>query len=117
MNKDLKQLPSSNERLRQQRILRNWRLSDIADQLRTTVTTVQRWERGRQYPSAYYRSQLCDLFSMSAQELGFAEGGSAPPLLIQQRTAEAVEMREAFPQESGLWRVPYARHPYFTGRV
>jgi transcriptional regulator with XRE-family HTH domain len=116
MNKDLKHLPSRNERLRQQRILRNWRLSDIADQLRTTVTTVQRWERGSQYPSAYYRSKLCDLFDMSAQELGFVEGGSAPPLPIQQSVAEAVGMREASPQEGGLWIVPYARHPYFTGR-
>jgi hypothetical protein len=53
---------------------------------------------------------------MSAQELGFVEGGSAPPLPIEQRAAEAVGMREASSQESGLWIVPYARHLHFTGR-
>jgi transcriptional regulator with XRE-family HTH domain len=116
MNKDLNHLPSHNECLRRQRILRNWRLSDVADQLNTTVTTVQRWERGRQYPSAYYRSRLCALFDMSAQALGFSEGEMAPPLPPQQRAAEASGAAEASTQERGLWIVPYARHSHFIGR-
>ncbi len=42
------------ERLRQERIRRNWRQQDLADQLGTTVITIKRWERGRQLPSSYF---------------------------------------------------------------
>ena len=60
--------PSShrNERLRQERIRRNWRQQDVADHLGTTVVTVKRWERGSQQPSAYFRVKLCTLFGKSA---------------------------------------------------
>jgi transcriptional regulator with XRE-family HTH domain len=57
--------------LRQERIRRNWRQQDVADQLETTVVTVKRWERGSQQPSAYFRVKLCALFGKSAEELGF----------------------------------------------
>jgi len=48
-----------NEQFRWQRIGRNWRQQDLADQLGVTIITVQRWERGSQHPSAYYRARLC----------------------------------------------------------
>lgn len=56
--------------LRQERIRRNWRQQDLADELGTTVTTVKRWERGSQQPSAYFCTKLCTLFGKSAEELG-----------------------------------------------
>lgn len=56
--------------LRQERIRRNWRQQDLADQLGTTVVTVKRWERGSQQPSMYFRHKLCALFGKSAEELG-----------------------------------------------
>ncbi len=61
-----------NERLRQHRIARNWRQQEVADQLGTSLVTVQRWERGIQQPSAYFRVKLSALFGVSAQELGLA---------------------------------------------
>jgi transcriptional regulator with XRE-family HTH domain len=61
-----------NHQLRHERIEHNWRQQDVADQLGTTVVTVKRWERGSQYPSAYFRQKLCALFGKSAQELGFS---------------------------------------------
>ena len=47
----------TNNRLRQERIRRNWRQQDVADQLGTTAVTVKRWERGRQQPSAFRSGQ------------------------------------------------------------
>jgi len=58
------------DRIRQERIRRNWRQQDLADQLGTTVVTIQRWERGSQQPSVYFRLKLCELFGKSAEELG-----------------------------------------------
>lgn len=58
-----------NDRLRQERTLRNWRQQDLADHLGTTVLTVQRWERGSHHPSAYFRIKLCALFGKSTEEL------------------------------------------------
>ncbi|GHO97531.1 hypothetical protein KSF_075790 [Reticulibacter mediterranei] len=57
-------------RLRQERIARNWRQRDLAEQLGTTIVSVTRWERGIQQPSAYFRVKLCALFGKSAEELG-----------------------------------------------
>lgn len=59
-----------NNQLRQERIARNWRQQDLAEQLGTTAVTVKRWERGSQQPSAYFRLKLCALFDKSAEELG-----------------------------------------------
>ena len=100
-----------NEHLRRQRIGRNWRQQDVADQLGTTVTTIQRWERGRQQPSAYYRVKLCTLFGLDAQELGLVETFSSPP-----ESNSVAETESAPPEETSLWTVPYARNPHFTGR-
>lgn len=69
-----------NDRIRQERIGRNWRQQDLADQLGTTVLTVQRWERGSHHPSAYFRVKLCALFDVSAEAFGFLpdQGPSSP---------------------------------------
>lgn len=70
-----------NEQLRQQRIRQNWRLHDVAEQLGIAETTVQRWETGRQSPSLYYCNKLCQLFGLSAQELGLVNAPSPLPSL------------------------------------
>ena len=64
------------ERLRQERIRRNWRQKDLADQLGATIVTVKRWEQGRCLPSNYFRQKLCILFEQSAEALGFPSEGS-----------------------------------------
>ena len=103
-----------NEQLRQHRFRRNWRLQDVADKLGTTITTVQRWERGNQQPSAYYRAKLCELFDVSPQELGFEEEEALPPTPDNVEEVEAPH--NAATEEIALWTVPYRRNPYFTGR-
>ena len=100
-----------NEHLRRLRIGRNWRQQDVADQLGTTVTTIQRWERGHQQPSVYYRVKLCKLFGLSAQELGLVETLSSPS-----ESAEVTRIGSVPSEEISLWTVPYARNPHFTGR-
>src|SRR5579859_1056531 len=102
-----------NEHLRKLRIGRNWRQQDLADQMGVTVVTIQRWERGIQHPSAYYRVKLCTLFGLSSQELGLVEGFPLPP---ESTMADAVPTGSALSEETLLWTVPYARNPHFTGR-
>ncbi|HEU5229329.1 MAG TPA: FxSxx-COOH system tetratricopeptide repeat protein, partial [Ktedonobacteraceae bacterium] len=85
-----------NDRLRQERIRRNWRQRDLAEQLGTTVVTIKRWERGYQQPGSYFRDKLCALFGKNVEELGLA------PI--------------AEPEDSRLWNIPFPRNPFFTGR-
>ncbi|HET8843187.1 MAG TPA: tetratricopeptide repeat protein, partial [Ktedonobacteraceae bacterium] len=99
-------MPSSfsqkNQHLRRERLLRNWRQNDLAEQLGITSETVKRWENGRQQPSAYFRAKLCVLFGKNAVDLGLLPDES--PLIPS--TGE----------HAGLWTVPYQRNPHFTGR-
>src|SRR5256885_2586906 len=60
--------------LRRERIARNWRQLDLAEQLGTTVGTIKRWERGSQLPGPYFRAKLCALFGKGATELGLIPG-------------------------------------------
>ena len=112
---DAAQLRQKNHCLRQERIARNWRQSDLADQLETTVTTVRRWERGSQQPSAYFRVKLCALFGKSAEELGFVSGSLR---LGGATESEADLLVEAVPVPASpmYWQVPLRRNPFFTGR-
>ncbi len=52
---------------------RNWTQSYIAEKLGVEVRTVGRWEAGKTYPSPYTMRQICKLFGMSEEELGFVE--------------------------------------------
>lgn len=99
-----------NERLHQHRIQRNWRQQDVADQLQISLVTVQRWERGTHQPSLYYRVKLCELFGLSAQELGLVEETLSP---LKSESAEVVAANSV---PVALWNVPYRRNPHFTGR-
>src|SRR5690349_944241 len=113
MDGPLENQVQGNERLRQHRIRRNWRLRDVADQLGTTITTIQRWERGRQQPSAYYRIKLCMLFELTALELGLDEEEASIESEDEEIVASPVIV---VPEELVLWTLPYARNPHFTGR-
>ena len=100
-----------NERLQQERIRRNWRQHDVADQLGITNVTVQRWERGTQQPSAYYRAKLCALFKLSTQELGLITIHAS-----EDETSAVLQPEVTTPEETAIWTIPYARNPHFTGR-
>ncbi len=62
--------PAISSPLRQERELRGWSRSYVAEQLEVDVMTVGRWERGERLPQPYHRQKLCDLFEKNALELG-----------------------------------------------
>lgn len=86
------------DQLRQERIRQNWRQQDLADQLGTTVVTVQRWERGSHQPSAYFRIKLCALFGKTAEELGFVPDQVLPPAAEEILSAPAEETEGRSPE-------------------
>jgi peptidoglycan hydrolase-like protein with peptidoglycan-binding domain/DNA-binding XRE family transcriptional regulator len=81
-----------NEKLKHARELRGWsqeelarRIGSLADSLGhqgvvLDVSTISRWERGRNSPSPFYRQLLCVLFEMNAEELGLLAPDNAPQL-------------------------------------
>jgi len=97
-------------RLKQERELRAWTQSDVAERIGTTQVNVSRWEKGITVPSPYYRQKLGELFNKSIQELG----------LIPQNNEEvsaSLAPSDSKPSSSStIWNVPYRRNPFFTGR-
>ena len=59
-------------RLSTERLRRHWSQLEVADRIGTTPGNVSRWERGITSPGPYFRTKLCELFGMSAHELGLA---------------------------------------------
>ena len=57
-------------RLKQERELRAWTQSEVAERIGTTQVNVSRWEKGITIPGPYYRQKLGELFSKSIDELG-----------------------------------------------
>ncbi len=96
MNTTLKIPPR--QRLSAERIRRRWSQLEVADQLGTTPGNVSRWERGVTSPGPYFRRKLCELFGMSAHELGLTWAASEDLLaqsqiLVDPRTT--VTLKEA----------------------
>ncbi len=79
-----------NTKLRRARELRGWSQRYVAEQVGTAEQVVSRWESGQHKPNKYFQTELCKLFGMNAEELGFIPAHeqapqSTPPeqLLIQ----------------------------------
>lgn len=79
---------------------------ELAELVEVTRQTVSRWETGEGAPNAEYVKKLCEVFSMSADELLFgvseADGDktSSPPQLyaeeaVSESSAEAMNAEEA----------------------
>src|SRR6185437_7398286 len=93
-----------NEKLKYARELRGWsqeelarRVSCLADGIGhrgvvLDVSTISRWERGRNFPSPFYRQLLCSLFEMNAAELGLLPSGSLPHLDEEMFSAQKSDM-------------------------
>ncbi len=62
-----------NSRLRAAREKRGWSQNELAKRLDVNELTVGRWERGERSPQLLYRARLCELFGMTAEELGLSE--------------------------------------------
>ncbi len=65
-------------RLRHERERRGWSRNYIAERIEVDMVTVGRWERGERLPHPLYRQQLCDLFEMSAEDLGLLSEPQEP---------------------------------------
>lgn len=106
------------DRLRQERMQRNWLQRDVAAYLGTTVVTVNRWERGIQQPGPYFRVKLSELFTLSAEELGFCADVQDEPAPAEPEAPPFIDTPVVSQPAilAGLWNVPYPRNPFFTGR-
>ncbi len=60
-------------RLSQARHKRFWTLEEAAERLGVDVNTLHKWEHGKATPRAYNLQRLCDVYGMSAQELGLED--------------------------------------------
>jgi tetratricopeptide (TPR) repeat protein/DNA-binding XRE family transcriptional regulator len=83
-----------NRRLREARLDRGWSQQELADLIGTTFVNISRWENGTNFPSPYFRQQLCKTFGQTPAELGLL------PLSHGSR----------------IWNVPIVRNAFFTGR-
>ncbi|HET8843576.1 MAG TPA: helix-turn-helix domain-containing protein, partial [Ktedonobacteraceae bacterium] len=95
--------------LRQQRKKRHWTQTELARMLGTTYLSVCRWENGATVPSLYYCKRLCELFALSAEELGL--------IASPDRAPEVTPAALLHDKQTGIWRVPHHRNPFFTGRT
>ncbi len=94
---DVSNLACPNDLLRQERIRCSWRQSEVADRLGTTVVTVNRWERGIQQPSAYFRLKLCALMG----EIALFQGEMLQALpLLEKSMAVFKEKGDIFPSSA-----------------
>ncbi|MGB8348342.1 MAG: helix-turn-helix transcriptional regulator, partial [Ktedonobacteraceae bacterium] len=77
--------------LRKQRELRGWSLQEVADQIArlceaegktaaVNLHMVSRWEAGIHQPIPFYRTKLCQLYNLSAAELGFITSPPSPQI-------------------------------------
>ncbi len=104
------------DRLREERVRRNWRQADLAEQLGTSVVSIQRWEKGRQQPGPYFRIKLNALFGKSGEEQTLVEQPSPLPIFVQGETVSTLPESFSLANGLALWNVPYACNPHFTGR-
>lgn len=79
-----------NELLKAQRLRHFWTQEQLAEKIGTTDKNVGRWERGDTSPSLYYCQRLCEVFHLSACELGLISEGaelhSSPPETFPPKT-------------------------------
>lgn len=91
--------------IRAERTKRGWSQQELANQLDTTLSTVERWERGATIPNRTYQRKLKGAFAWEANLI---------ESLLQQNN-EGQEAGEASSPPRSHWIVPH-RNPYFTGR-
>ncbi len=102
-------------RLKQERELRAWTQSELAERIGTTQVNVSRWETGITVPSPYYRQRLGELFGKSIQELGLIPASSEEHHEEVSTLSHIPDSQTSIPPQL-IWNVPYRRNPFFTGR-
>ncbi len=63
----------SNTKLQHERLCRGWSQKKVGLEIGTSKEMVSRWETGERTPSLYYQEQLCKLFGLSTEDLGFLD--------------------------------------------
>ncbi|MGH2497347.1 MAG: tetratricopeptide repeat protein [Ktedonobacteraceae bacterium] len=106
---------SSTSRLRQERELRGWTQSEVAERIGSTRINVGRWEKGETVPGPYYRQKLAELFGKSIAELGFIPEHSEERNREEVNPVAESDSHISFPPAQPIY-VPYRRNPFFTGR-
>jgi tetratricopeptide (TPR) repeat protein/transcriptional regulator with XRE-family HTH domain len=102
-------------RLKQERELRAWTQSELAERIGTTQVNVSRWETGITVPSPYYRQRLGELFGKSIQELGLIPASREEHNEEVSTFSGTPDSQSSIPPQL-IWNVPYRRNPFFTGR-
>jgi transcriptional regulator with XRE-family HTH domain len=82
---------------------RSWTQAELSERIGADESSVVRWEKGT-LPQRYYRQQLCELFGLSEEELGFVQ-------------AHAVwEDAPAMPERVSPHDLPLPTCPHLVGR-
>jgi len=68
-----------NWRLRLARERRGWTQEELAERVGASPLSVGRWERGSVTPGPHYRRKLCELYTLSAEDLGLLDALPAAP--------------------------------------
>ncbi|MGH2495070.1 MAG: LuxR C-terminal-related transcriptional regulator [Ktedonobacteraceae bacterium] len=68
-----------NERLKAQRLKKNWTQVYVATMIGTGDVEVSRWEKGTAIPTLYFREKLCALFGSTPEALGFLSSPQTVP--------------------------------------
>src|SRR5690242_15950 len=55
------------------RARKSWTLEQAAERIGCAPNTLSRWELGSMVPSSYNRARLCEVYGMTAAELGLEE--------------------------------------------
>jgi transcriptional regulator with XRE-family HTH domain len=66
-----------NEKLKRQRQLRGWSQAYLGELLGVADYYISRWERGENAPSMFYQQKLCQIFALTAEELGLLQADNA----------------------------------------
>src|SRR5437867_1822456 len=91
-------MPEPNYQLQAARAQRMWTQDEAAAKVGVDTQTFWRWENGEQKPRAYSLRKLCEVFGLSAEELGF--GRSSKDVDHAQRIEEALPEGKIWPSSS-----------------
>jgi len=82
-----------NRRLRLARERRGWTQEELAERIGASPLSIGRWERGSVTPGPHYRRLLCELYQLSAEDLGLL--GPYPEMAPAAHDADAGRQEQA----------------------
>ena len=58
---------------------RGWTQEELAERMRVSKAAIKSWESGRRFPSLALRTRLCEVFEMTAAQLGLEQNSTQYP--------------------------------------